>query len=119
MNVLIVDDSRAMRLLVRRSLRQAGFRDLEVAEASNGREALAQIDRRKPDLILSDWNMPEVDGLELLRTLRYNNIHIKFGFVTVQGTPEMRERARQAGASFHISKPFLPEDFADAIVQGF
>ena len=115
MNVLIVDDSRAMRMIVRRTLRQAGFRDLEVTEAANGKDALARIQEQKPDLILSDWNMPEMDGLHLLRTLRHNKVYVRFGFVTAQGSPEMRERARNAGANFLISKPFTPETFEDVL----
>lgn len=115
MNVLIVDDSRAMRMIVRRTLRQAGFRDLNVTEAENGREALSRIQEQKPDLILSDWNMPEMDGLRLLRILRHNKVYIRFGFVTAQGSPEMREKARNAGANFLISKPFTPETFEEVL----
>ncbi len=117
MNVLIVDDSRAMRMIVRRTLRQAGFNNLNVVEAENGKEALQRIQECKPDLILSDWNMPELDGMGLLRTLRHNKVYIRFGFVTAQGSPEMRERARNAGANFLISKPFTPETFADVLGQ--
>ena len=115
MNVLIVDDNRAMRMIVRRTLRQAGFRNLEVTEAENGRDALARIQESKPDLILSDWNMPEMDGMRLLRILRHNNVYIRFGFVTAQGSPAMRERARNAGANFLISKPFTPETFEEVL----
>jgi len=115
MNVLIVDDSRAMRMIVRRTLRQAGFTGLNVTEAENGRDALSKIQQQKPDLILSDWNMPELDGMGLLRTLRHNKVYIRFGFVTAQGSPEMRERARNAGANFLISKPFTPETFSDVL----
>lgn len=117
MNVLIVDDSRAMRMIVRRTLRQAGFDKLKVAEAENGKEALQRIKEKKPDLILSDWNMPELDGMGLLRTLRNHKVYIRFGFVTAQGSPAMRERARSAGANFLISKPFTPETFAEVLGQ--
>ena len=115
MNVLVVDDSRAMRMIVRRTLRQAGFDNLNVTEAENGHEALMKIQEIRPDLILSDWNMPEMDGMGLLRTLRHNKVFIRFGFVTAQGSPEMRERARNAGANFLISKPFTPETFSDVL----
>lgn len=115
MNVLIVDDSRAMRMIVRRTLRQAGFNVDNVVEAENGKDALSKLRDFKPDLILSDWNMPELDGLGLLRTLRNHRIYIPFGFVTAQGSAEMREKARNAGATFLISKPFTPETFADVL----
>ena len=60
--ILIVDDSKAMRLIVRRTLRQAGFTDHTVVEATNGKEALDMIMQAEPALVLSDWNMPENDG---------------------------------------------------------
>jgi len=61
--VLIVDDSKAMRLIVRRTLRQAGFDDLDASEATNGKEALDAITAAQFDLVLSDWNMPEMTGI--------------------------------------------------------
>jgi two-component system chemotaxis response regulator CheY len=115
MNVLIVDDSRAMRMIVRRTLRQAGLNVDNVVEAENGKDALDKLRDFRPDLILSDWNMPELDGMGLLRTLRNHRIMVPFGFVTAQGSSEMREKARMAGANFLISKPFTPETFADVL----
>jgi len=109
--VLIVDDSKAMRLIVRRTLRQAGFEALEVDEAENGKAALEVIGKAQPDLILSDWNMPEMNGIELLRALRGQKNQVKFGFITTEGTPEMRATATEAGALFLIAKPFTPEQF--------
>ena len=115
MKILIVDDSKAMRMIVRRTLRQAGFGDHAVSEANNGREALETVRESVPDLILSDWNMPEMSGIELLDNLRAEGIPVKFGFVTTERTPEMRVRASEAGAAFLIVKPFTPEDFKDAL----
>lgn len=109
--ILIVDDSKAMRLIVRRALRQAGFGTYEVEEASNGVEALAAIEAAAPFLVLSDWNMPEMTGMELLTKLRENGSAVRFGFVTTEGTPDMRARACAAGALFLIAKPFTPESF--------
>jgi len=115
MKILIVDDSKAMRMIVRRTLRQAGFGDHAVTEANNGKEALDAVRQSVPDLILSDWNMPEMSGIELLDNLRSEGVSVKFGFVTTERTPEMRARAAEAGASFLIVKPFTPEDFKDAL----
>ena len=70
MKILVVDDSRAMRMIVKRTLRQAGFNNVDVSEADNGKTALQQIDTDPPALILCDWNMPEMNGIELLRDLR-------------------------------------------------
>jgi two-component system chemotaxis response regulator CheY len=115
MKILIVDDSKAMRMIVRRTLRQAGFGDHAVTEANNGKEALDTVRQSQPDLILSDWNMPEMSGIELLDSLRAEGIGVKFGFVTTERTPEMRMRASDAGAAFLIVKPFTPEDFKEAL----
>ena len=70
LKVLIVDDSSVMRKIVERALRQAGLDLSEVAEASNGAEALAEIQKGVPDMILSDINMPVMDGLEFLKNLQ-------------------------------------------------
>jgi two-component system chemotaxis response regulator CheY len=115
MKILIVDDSKAMRMIVRRTLRQAGFGDHAVTEANNGKEALDAVRQSVPDLILSDWNMPEMSGIELLDSLRAQGVPVKFGFVTTERTPEMRARATESGAAFLIVKPFTPEDFKEAL----
>lgn len=111
MKVLVVDDSKAMRMIVMRTLRQAGFTDLVIEEASNGNEALAAIKNSAPDLILSDWNMPEMNGIDLLRALKSAGNAVKFGFVTSEGTPDMRQTAKDAGALFLIAKPFTADNF--------
>jgi two-component system chemotaxis response regulator CheY len=115
MNVLIVDDSKAMRMIVSRTLRQAGFGDGTLREAADGAEALSAIEAEEPDLVLSDWNMPEMNGLELLQALRAQGCGVRFGFVTSESTTDMREQAISAGAEFLIAKPFTAEDFADVL----
>ena len=115
MKILVVDDSKAMRMIVKRTLRQAGFGDCEVEEASHGKEALEVIGRGPPDLVLSDWNMPEMTGIELLEALRASGNQVKLGFVTTEGTAEMRSRASDAGALFLISKPFTADHFKEAL----
>jgi two-component system chemotaxis response regulator CheY len=113
--ILIVDDSKAMRAIVRRTLRQAGFGGHEVNEAENGKQALDQIRQAPPDLVLSDWNMPEMGGLELLNAITGAGIKVKFGFVTSESTPEIRSAAEAAGAQFLITKPFTPESFESTL----
>lgn len=115
MKIMIVDDSRAMRMLVRRALRQAGFGAHEVTEAENGALALQSIRSSAPDLVLSDWNMPEMTGIELLGELTKEGTRVKFGFVTSEATPEMRERAARSGALFLLAKPFTPETMRDVL----
>ena len=111
MKILIADDSRVMRQIVVRTMRQAGFGDHDLIEASNGREAFDMAKAENPDLILSDWNMPEMTGNELLRQLRASGSDVKFGFVTSESTPEMKDQAQAAGALFFIVKPFSAERF--------
>lgn len=115
MKILIVDDSRVMRAIVTRTLRQAGYTGHDVVEATNGLEALEVVESDAPDLVLSDWNMPEMSGIDLLQTLRGRGRTVPFGFVTSEGSPEMRERAASAGAEFLIAKPFSPEQFRDVL----
>lgn len=115
MKILIVDDSKAMRMIVKRTLRQAGFGDAHVSEAGNGVEALAAARADRPDLVLSDWNMPEMNGLGLLQALRAEGLDIPFGFITTEGTPEMHKTARDGGALFLITKPFTVEAFQKEI----
>ena len=104
-----------MRQIVLRTLRQAGFAHHDYVEASDGADALSKIAEHTPELVLSDWNMPNKTGIELLRTLRAQGNAVPFGFVTSEGSEDMRAVASQAGAMFVIAKPFTPESFEDAL----
>lgn len=115
MKILVVDDSRVMRQIVIRTLRQAGWGGHDLVEAENGRHALEVVATEAPDLVLSDWNMPEMTGIDLLDTLRAGGNGVTFGFVTSEGSEQMRERAATAGAAFLIAKPFTPEAFDEAL----
>src|SRR4051812_31407220 len=106
MRVLITDDSKAMRMIVQRTLRQTGLDIEETMEASDGQEGLAAVAGFRPDLILSDWNMPNMTGLDFLTALRSSGDGTTFGFVTSESNPSMREQALAAGASFLVTKPF-------------
>ena len=115
MKILVADDSRVMRQIVIRTLRQAGYDQHEIVEAEDGRDALAKVRSDDPDLILSDWNMPHMTGMDCLQALRASGSRVPFGFVTSERSPEMREQAAAAGAMFLIAKPFTAEDFQDAL----
>ncbi|MFT5322304.1 MAG: two-component system chemotaxis response regulator CheY [Planctomycetaceae bacterium] len=106
MKILIVDDSKAMRMIVRRTLRQAGFSGHTVIEATNGVEALAMIEQESPDVVLSDWNMPGMKGIELLQKVRGAGIDVRFGFITSESSGETKQRATDSGADFLLMKPF-------------
>jgi two-component system chemotaxis response regulator CheY len=113
MKIIVVDDSTAMRMIVKKTLRLAGFEGHDISEAADGVKALALIKTSKPDLVLSDWNMPNMTGLQLLAALKESGVNVLFGFVTTETTPEMRAMAMSAGAKFLISKPFSPESFKE------
>ena len=115
MKVLIVDDSGTMRKIIQRTLRKAGFEHLVFEEAENGKDGLAQIDKGKPDLVLSDWNMPTMNGIEFLQAVRQQNLPVRFGFLTSEGTQDMRQLAQTHGALFFITKPFTPEVFSEVL----
>jgi two-component system chemotaxis response regulator CheY len=115
MKIMIVDDSSAMRMIVKRTLRQAGFEGHDISEAEDGAKAFAAIKAAAPDIVLSDWNMPNMSGIELLQNLTKEGLKIKFGFITTEATPDMRQLATGAGARFLISKPFTPESFKEIL----
>lgn len=111
MNILVVDDSAAMRNMIIRTLRQAGIDADDVSQAENGAVALDKIRGSVPDLVLADWNMPEMTGIELLEALNEEQIKTTFGFITTEATADMRAKASAGGAKFLISKPFTVESF--------
>jgi two-component system chemotaxis response regulator CheY len=115
MKILVADDSRVMRQIVIRTLRQAGYAGHDIVEAENGRQALEMVQTEAPDLVLSDWNMPEMNGIDCLGALRAQGSTVKFGFVTSEGSEEMRARATAAGALFLIAKPFTAETFGEVL----
>jgi two-component system chemotaxis response regulator CheY len=115
MDILLVDDSRTMRMIVQRAIRQAGYRGLTVGEADNGAQALQKLQGESPKLILSDWNMPEMSGIDFLIQLRADQNQVPFGFITSETSKGIRELAMNSGATFMICKPFTPEDVQDAL----
>ena len=115
MKILITDDSKVMRQIVTRTLRQAGFDSHTLIEAENGRIGLEKARSEAPDLILCDWNMPEMSGIEFLRALRAEGSGTPFCFVTSEGSEEMRTAAEQAGAMGLITKPFTADSFAEKL----
>lgn len=115
MKILIADDSKSMRRIVQAMIREAGFRGHEFVEAADGAEAFNLASAEKPDLVISDWNMPNMTGIELLQKLRAAGNNVTLGFCTTEISREMRELATASGAAFLIGKPFKPEDFEQAL----
>ncbi len=105
-NVLIVDDQQSMRGICKYILGQLGFK--EITEAKSGRDALGKIEKNKFDLIISDWNMPDIDGLTLLKVLRKHPKTSKMPFIMATGRSdkEQVQEAISAGVNNYIIKPF-------------
>jgi two-component system chemotaxis response regulator CheY len=115
MKVLVVDDSKAMRMIVTRSLRQIGIADLVLEEAGTGMEAIKVVEGFTPDLILADWNMPGMTGYELFLELKAMGYNGQYGFITTEASEEMKAKAAEAGASCFVTKPFTPEILTKAL----
>jgi two-component system chemotaxis response regulator CheY len=115
MDILLVDDSRTMRMIIQRAIRQAGYRGLTIGEAENGAQALEKLQGDTPKLILSDWNMPEMSGIDFLMRVREAQNPVPFGFITSETSTGIRDLAMSSGATFLISKPFTPEDVQKAL----
>ncbi len=119
MKVLVIDDSKAMRMIVKRNLAQVDIPDLEIIEAENGQEGLDLVHSEAPDIVFSDWNMPVMNGIELLQALRAEGNDIRFGFVTSENQAHIKDLALDFGAAFVIVKPFSAEDFAAVMMRVF
>ena len=115
--ILIVDDSSVMRKIIERSLRQAGVELGDIVEAGNGIEALAAVKDGTFDLILSDINMPAMDGLEFLRQLA--TVESAKGtpvvMVTTEGSESRVVEALSIGAKGYIRKPFTPDQIKERV----
>lgn len=108
-----------MRMIVVRTLRQAGYDSAEIIECEDGAEGLAKVKEVSPDLVLSDWNMPNMNGIEFLTALRAEGNNVNFGFVTSEGSDTMRQQAADQGALFLIAKPFTADMFTEALKPVF
>jgi len=114
--ILAVDDSAAMRQMVGITLTGAGH---QVEQANDGREALQIAERQKFDLVITDVNMPNMDGITLVRELR-NLAHYKFVpllVLTTEATAERKQQGKAAGATGWLVKPFNPERLLATIAK--
>jgi two-component system chemotaxis response regulator CheY len=119
MDVLIVDDASAMRRIVRGLLRELGFKNMRDAE--NGQRALDELKKRKADFIISDWNMPVMTGLELLKAIRADEAlkSTPVLMVTAEAKQENIIAAVQAGVSNYIVKPFNAQTLQEKLNKIF
>ena len=114
MNVLISDDSAVMRKMIARSLRQTGLEVAVSGEAGNGVEGLSFLADNTIDLVLCDWNMPEMNGLDFVKELRKSN-KTPVVMLTTESAREKIVEAMEAGADGYLTKPFTPESLAEKL----
>ena len=109
MTVLVVDDFATMRRILKDNLKRIGFS--KIVEAEDGCLALEELKKNKIDLIISDWNMPNMNGLDLLKAVRGDERlrHIPFIMVTAEGQKASIVKAVQSGVTNYIVKPFTSE----------
>lgn len=117
LKIMAVDDSPTMRRIIINTLKRAGYED--VIEASDGKDALAKMAVEKPNFIITDWNMPEMDGLTFVTKIReaveFQNIPILM--VTTRSVKEDIVEAMKAGVTSYIVKPFTPATLKSKIEQ--
>lgn len=115
MNVLIVDDFATMRRILKNILRQIGFAN--ISEAEDGKSALKELKKTKYDLVLCDWNMPEMSGLEVLRTVRADEElkGLPFIMVTAEAQKDNILEAVKAGVSNYVVKPFTADTMSEKL----
>ena len=118
-SVLVVDDQLTMRALIRNALQQIGFKDIR--EAPDGEEALKNLLAKPANLVISDFNMPKMDGIEFLQAVRSNPNTKKAAFIilTAQGDRALVQKAAQMGANNVLAKPFTIEKMRAAIEAVF
>ena len=111
-NVLIVDDSSSMRAIVRKIIKASGFNIGELLEAADGKEAIKVLTDEWVDLVLTDINMPNMNGLELISEIKKDEMlkSIPVVMVTTEGSEKRIQESMKLGASGYIKKPFLPEE---------
>jgi len=114
--ILVVDDSVTVRQMVGLTLRKAGF---EVIEGADGEEGLQQLQRERVVMVITDLNMPIMDGIALVKAIRQLPTHrfIPILVLTSQTQESMKQEARAAGATGWIGKPFNPENLLKVIAR--
>lgn len=115
MKILLVDDSRTIRNIQKNTLKTLGHED--VVEAADGLEALASLAQQKVDLMLVDWNMPNMDGITLIRKVRESDKSTPIIMVTTEAEKSRVIEAVKAGVNNYVVKPFTAETLSDKINQ--
>jgi two-component system, chemotaxis family, chemotaxis protein CheY len=117
MKVLVVDDSTVMRKVIIRELNKLGCKPEDIVEACDGLEACQVVQLQNFDLILMDWNMPNMLGIDAVSAMRSAGLTTPIMMVTTEGEKTNVVKAIQAGATNYLVKPFTPEDFVAKVEQ--
>ncbi|WP_022666475.1 response regulator [Desulfospira joergensenii] len=118
-SILIVDDSLPMRLVIKRTLKAAGYGRSELLEAANGREAVELMKNNWVDMVLTDYNMPVMNGLDFMKAIKKDDLFkdIPVVVVSTEGNESRIREFMDWGAAGYIAKPFTPEAIRDLIVN--
>ncbi|WP_022669911.1 response regulator [Hippea alviniae] len=118
MKIITIDDSSTMRRIIKNTLKRIGYGD-EILEAENGKEALEILENNPVDLIITDWNMPVMDGLTFVKKIRSDSKYddVPIIMVTTEAAKEDIITALKAGVNNYIVKPFTPQVLKEKIEQ--
>ena len=118
-SILIVDDSLPMRAVVKRTIKAAGYASSELLEAANGQQALELMRNSWIDMVITDYNMPVMNGLDLIRCIKKEDLlkDIPVVVVSTEGNSSKIEEFMTSGAAGYITKPFTAEAIRDVIVN--
>lgn len=118
-NILIVDDSPVMRKVIKRTINLSGIEIGDVVEAGNGKEGLEQLEEHWVDLILTDINMPVMNGIEFIENLKTDEVmkSIPIIVISTEGRDAVVQQALSLGAADYITKPFQPEEIGQDILK--
>lgn len=117
--MLVVDDSLPMRSIIIRTIKASGFTEAEFLEAGNGKEALEVLKNEWLDLVITDYNMPDMNGMELIQEMKKDDIlnAIPVLVVTTEGSKLKVEEFIEKGAAGYVKKPFTPEAIRSELVK--
>lgn len=118
-SILIVDDSLPMRSVIKRTLKAAGYGNADILEAANGQEAIDLLKNSWVDIIMTDYNMPVMNGLELIKTIKNDNVSkdIPIVVISTEGNESKIKEFMDCGAAGYITKPFTGEAIRDLIIN--
>ncbi len=116
-SILIVDDSLPMRSVIKRTLKAAGYGTSEIFEAANGKQAVELMGNEWVDIVITDYNMPVMNGLKLIQSIKKDELlkDIPVVVISTEGSKSKIKEFMDSGAAGYITKPFTPEDIRDLI----